>query len=287
MKYFISCLTCLLLSFPSLWALQIQDTLYLNSGQSMMADSSMQIGFAFNGTPIYSAHNKVLKASPGDSLQLTIFNSDSTDHAFVLEGHSSGNWNLPAGQFSSRSFATTSEGVFLFVEASASSKYRYLGAAGMLVVEGGHPAASYYWNIREFSSLWNDSLQANQSINWSAYDPDYFILNGRGKPQIVDDSSAVVRGGVGDTIRIYVINTGLGLHSLHFHGYHVRVVQASKHPRKTNWIKDTMPVATKESLTLELIPDKPGMYPVHDHNLISVSGGGYYPHGIFLVMDIN
>lgn len=271
----------------ALHATTISDTLYLNFGQALMVDSSLQNACAFNPSPQFSLENKVLLTREGDSLQLTVFNSDTMDHTFFLEDHGLAAWNLPAGQFSSRTFITAASGAFLYEEGSTDPAYRYLGAGGMLVVENTNPAASFYWNIREFQSSWNDSLQNQQSVSWASYKPDYFMLNGKGKPQIKNDSSAVVRGGVGDTIRIYVINTGLSLHSLHFHGYHVRVVGASHHAERADWIKDTVPVESKESLVLELIPDKPGMYPVHDHNLIAVSGGGYYPNGIFLVMDIN
>ena len=41
-----------------------------------------------------------------------------------------------------------------------------------------------------------------------------------------------------------------------------------------------------EVLKLELIPDKPGVYPVHDHNLIGVTGGMFYPNGMFTTLRI-
>jgi hypothetical protein len=41
-----------------------------------------------------------------------------------------------------------------------------------------------------------------------------------------------------------------------------------------------------QALLLEMVPDKPGRYAVHDHNLVAVSGGGIHPNGMFLIMEI-
>jgi hypothetical protein len=42
-----------------------------------------------------------------------------------------------------------------------------------------------------------------------------------------------------------------------------------------------------ESLVLELVPDKPGMFPVHDHNLMAVTGNRVYNNGMMIMMTIN
>ena len=41
-----------------------------------------------------------------------------------------------------------------------------------------------------------------------------------------------------------------------------------------DWEKDTFPVFPGEAMTLLLVPDQPGMYPVHNHNLVTVATGG-------------
>jgi len=41
-----------------------------------------------------------------------------------------------------------------------------------------------------------------------------------------------------------------------------------------------------ETLVLRLVPDKEGQYPVHDHNLVAVSGNGLYPNGMFTLIEI-
>ena len=38
-------------------------------------------------------------------------------------------------------------------------------------------------------------------------------------------------------------------------------------------------------MTLLLVPDQPGMYPVHNHNLVTVATGGY-PGGMITRLNI-
>ena len=52
-------------------------------------------------------------------------------------------------------------------------------------------------------------------------------------------------------------------------------------------MKDTFPVYSMETVVLELVPDKVGEYPVHDHNLVAVSGANLYPNGMFLTLFID
>ena len=118
------------------------------------------------------------------------------------------------------------------------------------------------------------------------YYPDYFTVNGKSNPDINNDADARVIGGVGDTIRIYIANTGQSIHSMHFHGYHLRILYSSENVTHVDRSKDTFPIKSMETLVLELVPDKVGEYPVHDHNLVAVTGGGIYPNGMFLTMLI-
>jgi hypothetical protein len=41
-----------------------------------------------------------------------------------------------------------------------------------------------------------------------------------------------------------------------------------------------------EGSVFRLIPDQPGEFPVHDHNLVATTGGNIYPLGMFLTMMI-
>jgi len=52
-------------------------------------------------------------------------------------------------------------------------------------------------------------------------------------------------------------------------------------------MKDTFPVYSMETVVLELVPNQVGEYPVHDHNLVAVSGASMYPNGMFLTLLID
>ena len=69
-------------------------------------------------------------------------------------------------------------------------------------------------------------------------------------------------------------------------GYHLEIISSSENESHEGRSKDTFPIKSSQSMILELIPDKTGEYPVHDHNLVAVSGGGIYPNGMFLTMLI-
>ncbi len=56
----------------------------------------------------------------------------------------------------------------------------------------------------------------------------------------------------------------------HFHGYHVKIIDVKIHQTMLGWEKDTFPVFPGEAMTLLLVPDQPGMFPVHNHNLVTV-----------------
>jgi len=42
-----------------------------------------------------------------------------------------------------------------------------------------------------------------------------------------------------------------------------------------------------ELVIVEIVPHQVGEYPVHDHNLVAVSGGNIYPNGMFLTILID
>jgi FtsP/CotA-like multicopper oxidase with cupredoxin domain len=75
-------------------------------------------------------------------------------------------------------------------------------------------------------------------------------------------------------------------HSMHFHGYHVKILSSEKTPQMNGWIKDSFPVKTDDKVTILLVPDKDGMYPVHDHNLIATTNIGLYPGGMIVMLNI-
>ena len=75
-------------------------------------------------------------------------------------------------------------------------------------------------------------------------------------------------------------------HVFHFHGYHVKILDALLNTNQVGWIKDTFPIKINDGISVLLNPDKPGTFPVHDHNLITVVTGAY-PGGMIAVLNVN
>lgn len=278
-------LLCLVSSSTGFAATHIR--LFLNPGEYIAVDSTTYPYYAFNNTATFDPQNEVLTLQTGDTAIFTILNTDTLTHGFALKGYpGSGGTMAPLDSLQDTVICTT-PGLFIYYDNFDFPTYTYLGAAGMLLVESANTLKHFYWNFKEQQDLFSTDLANGQSVDWTQYEPNYFTVNSRGKPDIPDDSTAVIIADVGDTVRILMANTGRSAHSIHFHGFHTTITYASQDARWVNGSKDTCPLKSMETMILEMVPDKPGFYPVHDHNLIAVSGGGYYPNGIFMMMKIN
>ncbi|MEO9533512.1 MAG: multicopper oxidase domain-containing protein [Crocinitomicaceae bacterium] len=263
----------------------VYDTLYLNKGQLVTVDTNYFDYYAFNDSVNFKTLNARIELAIGDSLYLAIVNNDVTPHAFDITNTSGNNITIAAADTGYIATKFDEIGIYLYHDPLDFPKYQYLGLGGMIIVDD-FGANRFYWNIKEHNGAWNDTLVAGYSVDWSTYYPDYFTINGLSNPFINDDPAARIIGNVGDTIRIYIANTGMAIHSLHFHGYHLEIISSSENESHEGRSKDTFPIKSSQSMILELIPDKTGEYPVHDHNLVAVSGGGIYPNGMFLTMLI-
>lgn len=286
MKRLLLCLPFLLLLHPEADGAVVVKTVFLNKGGFVAVDTTTFPAYAFNSTATYDAHNATIALLPGDTLAITVVNTDSVPHGFAVKGMPGADFLIPALATVSDSFAFPTSGVFIFHDHQGYPDYTYLGAAGIIHVQSSAPEACYFWNLHEYQRSWNDSLSVGQAVSWGNFAPDYFTVNGLSYPRIDVDSTAKVRGLVGDTIHICIANTGRSVHSVHFHGYHLRVVHSSKNPVEVGWSRDTQPIWPMETLLMELVPDKPGIFPVHDHNLMAQTGNRYYNHGIMLYMQI-
>lgn len=261
--------------------------LSLNRGDYLAVDSTSYPYYAFNSDANFNPQNEVVNVMLGDTVLFTVVNTDTVAHGFAIAGYQGSSSIVNPLDSIVDTVVFNMPGLFIYHDDLAYPKYTYLGAAGMVLVETPNTFKKFYWNFKEQQDTFSFDLANGLSVNWAAYEPNYFTVNSRGKPDIPDDSSAVVISNVGDTVRIMMANTGRSVHSIHFHGFHCRILYSSQGSYMTDWSKDTFPLKSMETMILEMVPDKPGYYPVHDHNLISVTGGGIYPNGIFMMMHIN
>jgi FtsP/CotA-like multicopper oxidase with cupredoxin domain len=150
-----------------------------------------------------------------------------------------------------------------------------------MIVVGNIDYARFAWNLFDMDASLSSGLARDsvQSIPLS-YQPELFFVNGAYFPDTQLDINTRVSVSLGDTAIIGILNSGGMEHVLHFHGFHVEILQASISADMVGWDKDTFPVKRGETMTVRLIADQLGNYPVHDHNLIAVTNAGLYPGGM-------
>ena len=270
------------LTIDSMFGQGLPDRLFITSGQRLNIDSTITSWRSFSTLAAFGERNPILTAQFRDTLSCWLINLDSVSHSFEVSNHP-GSWTVNPSDSTWVNIPLLDTGVFQYRDPS--NNQGYLGLSGMLVVAP-YPI-SYYWNLRAYDTNMSESILKGNTVYWTDYEPDYFTVNGKSNPSINLDSMARVTGVVGDSINIYISNAGMSIHSLHFHGFHARILTSSKFPIQKGWFKDTFPIYPNETLHLLLVPDKPGEYPVHDHNLVATSGANIHPFGMVMTLLIS
>tara|TARA_B100000809_G_scaffold243770_1_gene269091 strand:+ start:1919 stop:2791 length:873 start_codon:yes stop_codon:yes gene_type:complete len=279
------CIALFLLSINQVHASSVNSSLYIIGDSLQTVNAGKMPYFTFNKTNSFSQKNAIIELNVGDSLNLWIHNTDSIDHIFDIKGVVGINRIVPSGDSVNIIHQFNTAGLYIYYDSLNFPVYSYLGLAGSIVVKDNNHS-SFFWNTKEHQSSWNESLATGGSVLWNDYQPDFFTINGLSHPDIITDPQINIVGNVGDTILVYIANTGRGMRSIHFHGYHAEIKYSSKYPSHIGRSKDTFPIHSMETVVLQIVPDKPGEYPVHEHNLIAVTGNSFYPNGMFSITNI-
>ncbi len=267
-------------------ALQLHKRLYINNGTFTTVDTLQFPYYSFNGSKNYSPTNEVINMRSNDTLVITVINNDTSVHGFMVQGYSMASIQLNPKDSFQKKLTFSKEGVYIFYDDFQYPLNRYMGLGGMICVNNHKNTKNFYWNLKEHQKTYNKDIANNLNVDWSTYYPDYFTINGKSYPDLQNDTTARVLANVGDTVYIFIANSGQSKHSIHFHGFHSRVLFSSANYIQDNTIKETYPLNSMQCVLLEMIPDKVGLYSVHDHNLVAVSGGGKHPSGMFIIMKI-
>lgn len=234
----------------------------------------------------FSKCSDLLIWNTGDQITLEVVNNDLSIHGFEIDGVVNFGAINPNDSLT-QSFTLTNAGVFRYFDPINMPYNEYLGLTGAVHVKDPTDLTPYfYWDLREHQANWNTLVATGTYPALNQYDPKYFTINGNSEPDINTDATARVTGNVGAEVRVVIVNNGLSIHSMHFHGYHAILLMNSKDPSHQGREKDTFPLYPKEVMVLSFTPDKPGEYPVHDHNLVAVTGGGIYHAGMFTTLLI-
>ncbi|MFI5171842.1 MAG: multicopper oxidase domain-containing protein [Chitinophagales bacterium] len=264
----------------------INKDLFVNSGEFVTVKLTTFPFLAFNETDGFNSVNAVFNCSTGDTIIFNVHNNDDVIHGFAIKGYIGTPLAIAPGDSATFTFYSSEESIFIYYDQLNYPDNRYMGLGGMICVNNS-ASIKYYWNLKEYQTEFNNDIDAGLAVNWNNYIPDYFTINSRSYPDTQSDTTAAINVNVGDTILIFIANTGQSEHSIHFHGFHSKVLYSTGSRIRKDWVKDTWPIEQMEGVILQLIPDKPGRYSVHDHNLLAMSGGGTHPYGMFLIMEID
>ncbi len=261
--------------------------LIISNGQLNLPGGIQVDAKTFSESTTFQKSSDILIWQTGDEINLRVVNFDTAPHRFVIETLADYGI-IPAGDSVEQTITLSSTGVFRYSDPTNFPFNQYLGLNGVIHVKSMTDVTPYfYWDIREVDSSWNNSLSLGANPSLSDYDPTFFLINGNSNPNIDQDQLAKVTGTVGNEFKIILVNNGVSIHSMHFHGFHLLIEQDSKSNLNLGRIKDTFPLYPKEFIVLSCIPDKEGEYPVHDHNLVAVTGNLTYANGMFTTMIIS
>jgi hypothetical protein len=261
------------------YATTISDTLHINKGTLTNFDYNRIQILNFNATDTFDLTPYVIKVNTGDVLSLTILNHDVIDHDIVIEGVVVDiELSIAAGK-SGKALINLTKPAMLKVSDNT-EKYRYLGLNTFVVVENkGIGNKSYFWNLREFSVLLMKYFDTEYPSALNNYTADYFTINNRSYPHVLNDPNVYIQSKLGDTVTVYIYNSGLMNHNLHFHGYHAKIRYSSDRPNYVGRLKDSMPIDKGQFLVLEIVPQQVGTFPIHNHNLGATVGTNRFNGG--------
>jgi len=137
----------------------------------------------------------------------------------------------------------------------------------------------------ELDTQLNAAIANGQSFDMANYSPNYFFVNGLSYPQTTTDSATLLEMMVDENIAIRLINAGQIIYPMHFHGYHVNVLNRNRMVELRIIEKDTVPVLVNECVDVMLPVTQVGKYPLHTHYLPAVTANGVYANGGLLVMQ--
>ncbi len=269
------------------FSITIHDTLHINKAPYQIGGT---FGYTFqacvfNSSSTFDVQNEIIEINEGDVLELHVINHDTLEHTFTIDDMvESNNLLSPNGGTKDFTLTFTSIGPYRFYSDVFYGKH--LGASSVIMY-GYESYPRYYWNMFEQSdTLSQDIALLDATTIPFDYQPDIFSINMKVHPDLENDPHAKIVQNVGDTTYITVVNSGVMLHTLHFHGYHVEIISASINTRYNGWIKDSFSILQNEVVLLRLVPDQPGTYPVHEHNLINITTNGIYPGGMLNLIEI-
>ena len=249
----------------------------------------------------------------GDTVRITLVNTLSTSHNWVIDGLTGADsGSVRGGRSVTFEFVADTPGSYLFHDNRNGEYNRLLGMhGGLAVMPAGSPdelysgspnfVQQYFWIFHDIDPVWHNALR-NGQIPGTQYTPRYFTLNGlSGRPPGAPDSGdpsidamvdprSALHGHIGDRTLIRVLNPGKCQQSVHCHANHVEWLTDNGQIRPDVWLKDCVYLEGNKGACDLIFPFEPppdawppvttGTYPMHLHTEMSqTAGGGLYMFG--------
>ena len=257
-----------------------QDSLFIMRGTWDQLPEAPQV-LRLKTSANWSEQNAILEREADLASTLVIVNADSTSHQWALLMGDTEGITIESGDTAVVNLPALPMGTYRL--GLIGGEGGGLGAQSMLQVglQSDEDFALFHWNLCDWETdqmaAWSSGTAPDPN---AAYVPNYFSINEQTYPTTLEDPNALVSVALDDTCWIAVANHGQMDHVLHFHGFHVEVLTSNLQPARIGWSKDTVPIKKGEGMTLQLVANQAGTYPVHDHNLIAVTNAGFYPGGM-------
>ena len=244
---------------------------------------------------------RVLRAVEGDHVTVSVTNTLDEPHGFAIDGVVDTGPIAP-GATATVNFAAPQAGTYLYADPLGTPVNRVLGLHGALVVSpagasnvpfvgGPRFVREFVWVFTCIDTDWSERARRRELVDGVAgFTPDVFLLNGRFGDFSSKALDTTPHGRVGEPTLVRMVNAGLTVKSIHFHGNHVQVLARNGSPPPVVMNKDTVFVDREERVDVLLPfkvppdafpPTRISDFPVHDHQeMTQTLHGGLYPNGL-------
>ncbi len=281
-------------------AATVNVTLYARTGAITLVDGKTLFarGYAALSGGAIQIPGPQITANQGDTVNITLVNQDTVNHKLTITGVSLSNQTVAPGGSYTYSFKASQAGSRLYYDSADGIKNRVLGMYGAVVIRptsGSNTQAwdngptfnqQKVWVVSDLDERWNTAVGNGQAVP-STYNPNYFLINGKGGHDAMTDAASAVSGAQGEKVLIRHLNAGGMAASNHFHGYHYLEIANNGVPRSDFPEKDTSALKSLEGEDLLVTLDQKGTYPVHSHIAQAETANGVYLGGMVTMIVTN
>ncbi len=298
---------------PRAYAITVNKTYYITDGFIVQPDGQSVYfkGYSDNASSL-TVPGQSLIVQEGDSVNITIVNTLSTDHSYVIDGVVDSG-RIRGGRTETVSFTAGAAGSYMFYDNRNAPYNRLLGLHGGLAIMPNGSSdelyagsrtfkQQYFWVINDINPRWHDDLRRGRTPS-SKFEPFYFTINGLsmrvpGHPDYTNpdidagyNPQTRIEGSIGDRALIRTLHAGMCVHSMHWHANHVEWLTRNGQVLSDVWEKDTILLPNNKGKLDVIYPFDPppdaypsvtkGKFPMHFHDeMTQTAGGGLYQFGV-------